>query len=348
MNIYADNLENQLQKGLLPLYLVSGDELLICEESCNAIRKSAKKQGHTEHLIFDISATFKWDSLTAELQNQSLFDEKRLIELRIPTGTIGKQGASFITNYCKNPYSNTIFLLHAGKLTKGSNSSLWYKSIDRIGGITTAYPIDEQNFPKWLMQRLKAREILIEKEALYLFCSLVQGNLMAAAQEIYKLEINNITHLTVEIVESRVADNARYTPVKLADACLTGDVVLAVTILQHLQEENRAIQQVYWSVLNDIRTLFRANQTYPKVNWMDLRVWNKRQHLMERALSRLSKKTIELLLHYSKLVEICSKGLIPWNTDWELLKELVVFFAKGDQPHILDYKLKREWQDQRS
>ena len=347
MDIQPESLNQQLATKLLPIYMVSGDEQLICSESCKAIIAAARSQGYAEKIVFDIDKSFKWDSIIAESQNSSLFSAKRIFELRVTSASLGTQGVAFLNNYCKEVDPDILILINIGKLTKATKNTKWYKTLNTIAGIVTVWAITEQSLPRWLSARLKAENIVIDSDALLLFSSLIQGNLVAAVQEINKFKIDNIVHITTAIIEQRIVNNSRYDQFKLADACLSGNLNKSLRILQNLRFEGMAIQAIYWSLMRDIKILYIAKYNTKPINWLAFGIWSKRQVVMQANLAKFSKLDLSQLLQFCKTIENAIKGIDKSIDCWVLLTELVVNISKKvgtiDKKFFIEHKWQRQF-----
>lgn len=219
MRLRADQLTAQLKKQLLPVYLVSGDEPLLVQEACDAIRAGAREAGCSEREVMHVDGKFKWDQLLASSAEMSLFAERKLIELRVPSGKPGAEGSKALVQYLAQPSPDNILLIVAGKIDKASTNSKWFKTIDKAGAVTQLWPIEARELPRWLQQRCGQLGLEIDQDALLMLGDRVEGNLLAAVQEIEKLRlITKGQRITAEDISDSVADNARYNLFALIDS----------------------------------------------------------------------------------------------------------------------------------
>ncbi|HEY6132143.1 MAG TPA: DNA polymerase III subunit delta, partial [Halioglobus sp.] len=225
MRLYPEKLAGHLQQQLLPVYLVSGDEPLLVQECCDQIRRRAREQGCGEREVIDGGiASFNWQELLHSAASMSLFAARRLIELRLPSGKPGAEGSSALCEYLDIASGEDVLLLVSGKIDKQSTNSKWYKALDQAGATIQVWPVDAKNLPRWLQQRVHAAGMNIDNDALQLLCDRIEGNLLAAVQEVEKLKLlATDTRITLQTVAEAVSDNARYNVFNMADTALQGD-----------------------------------------------------------------------------------------------------------------------------
>jgi len=302
MQIYPNTLEQHLSGNLLPVYLVSGNEPLQLQECCDAIRQAARRRGFEERLIHQADNTsFRWDDFSAESNALSLFASQRIIELRLGTKKAGKEGGAALTEYCSRcEPDGDILLVTIDQLDKASLNSQWAQSIDQIGGIIRLWPIEKQQLPQWIENRIKLAGLSIEPEALTILADRVEGNLLAAAQDIEKLKLytadNNI--ITVQTVMEAVTDSARFNVYDLADTLLAGHASQSVRMLKGLHDEGTEAMAIHWVITREIHLLLDIQSSvHAGVSLsqalMQNRVWKTRQRVVETAVKRLSKKRLE-------------------------------------------------------
>ncbi|MEE8380042.1 MAG: DNA polymerase III subunit delta, partial [Gammaproteobacteria bacterium] len=208
MKLYPEKLNAHLKGDLLPIYFFSGDEPLQLGEAADAVRRAAREQGYTEREVMHAERGFDWNELLAASNAMSLFAEKRVIDLRLPTGKPGKDGGAALVEYAERPPEDTVLLVSSGKVDKRSQSAKWYKALDKVGATLQVWPVDAKEMPNWLDQRLRSRGLQPERDAARLIAERVEGNLLAAAQEVDKLLLlNGEGPLSTEQVEAAVADS---------------------------------------------------------------------------------------------------------------------------------------------
>ncbi len=184
MRLRPEQLPARLQQQVLPVYLVTGDEPLLMQEACDIIRAHAREAGCKDRDLLQVDGRFNWDLLFAASAEMSLFAERKLIELRIPSGKPGTEGSKALIEYLAGPAADNVLLIVAGKIDKRSTSSKWFKALDKAGAVVQVWPVDARELPHWMQQRLAAAGLQIDTDALQLLCDRVEGNLLAAVQEI--------------------------------------------------------------------------------------------------------------------------------------------------------------------
>jgi len=337
MRLRPEQLSAQLQKGLLPVYLVSGDESLLVQEACDAIRACARESGCSEREVLQVDNRFNWDHLLASSAEMSLFAERKLIELQIPSGKPGTEGSKALIQYLEHSSGENILLIVAGKIDKQSTNSKWFKSLDKAGAVMQVWPVDARELPRWMQLRLSAAGLQIEQEALQLLCDRVEGNLLAAVQEIEKLKLLDTTGaITVADVGDSVADNARYNLFALIDSALLGDAATALKMLQGLRAEGAEAAVVLWGLSREIRLLYQCQteigrgQAQQRVLQAQ-RVWDKRKPVVGAGLARHNMADLAELLHRANLADQSIKGLAD-GEPWDHLGQLTLDLARGITP----------------
>ncbi len=290
MQINADQLARQLERGLAPLYLVSGDEPLQVEECSNAIRRCAEAAGCSEHSVFSVEPGFDWDGLRTATQSLSLFAERRLFELRLPTGRPGEAGAALLNELATTALADTVLLVITAKLDKTQRASSWVQAIETAGTHVVIWPLDAQKLPAWLTQRLAARGLKPAAGVVDLLAWHLEGNMLAAAQEVDKLAMLCLNgHVGLAEVEASLADSARFSVYQLVDAALAGNVVATRRILASLRTEGSEPILMLWALARELRTLAQMAQELARgkpENSVLARAWAQRRALVGKALRR--------------------------------------------------------------
>jgi len=334
MRVYPEKLAGQLQQQLLPVYLISGDEPLLVQECCDQIRQVARHAGCSDREIIDVSAPgFKWDEIIASAAAMSLFAERKLVELRIPTGKPGAEGSKALLEYLQvSEGSEDVLLVIAGKIDKQSTNSKWYKALDAAGATVQVWPVDAKDLPRWLQQRVSAAGMAIDNEALQLLCDRVEGNLLAAVQEVEKLKLLAADgQITAETVTAAVSNNARYNLFDMTDNALKGNAAGSLKMLHGLRGEGTEPAVALWALLREIRTLHQAQQAVdsgqnPQQALSALRVWKNRMGLMQGALGRHSRNSLKQLLEQATAVDGSIKGFAG-GKPWDNLETLILKLA---------------------
>ena len=329
MRLYPEKIANHLQQQLSPVYLISGDEPLLVQECCDMIRQKAREAGCTEREVIDTSAGgFKWPDILNSAASMSLFAERKLTEIRIPNGKPGKEGSAALCDYLELASGDDVLLVIAGKIDKQSVNSKWYKALDKAGITVQVWPVKSAEMPRWLQQRVRAANMEIDREALQLLCEQVEGNLLAAVQEIEKLKLlADDTRITVDTVTNSVSNNARYNLFDMTDNALKGDAAGSLRMLHGLRGEGTEPLVALWALTREIRTLYEAKRDCdkgqkPQQALTTRRVWKNRMPLMQSALSRHDSDSLSLLLEQAALVDGNVKGYASGNA-WDNLEQLV-------------------------
>ena len=343
MQVRADQLASHLQKGVRSLYTVWGDEPLLAQEAGDAIRAAARAAGCTERQVHTVmGAHFDWSSLLGASMAMSLFSDRQLIEIRIPTGKPGKDGSEALQRYCTALSDDIVTLVQLPKLDRTQQGAAWFTALDAAGVTVRVDPIDRKALPQWLAQRLAQGQQRVQggeagQRTLAFFADRVEGNLLAAHQEIQKLALLYPPgELTFEQIEGAVLNVARYDVFKLGEAVLAGQVARALRMLEGLQAEGEAAVLVHWTLTEDIRALKRVKVAVAAGKPLPMalregRVWGAKERLFERVVPMLSDATVAQLLEAAQVCDGLVKGLKhpDWPTDpWDGLKRLVLMLVQ--------------------
>ncbi|GAB2899274.1 DNA polymerase III subunit delta [Microbulbifer echini] len=326
MRINPQQLSQQLRKELVTAYIVSGDEPLLVQECCDQIRAAARKNGFEEREILHAEHNFDWGSLLASAGNMSLFAEKKLIEVRAPSGKPGDKGSKALQEFAALASQDLILLLILPKLDRSQLNSKWVKTLEGQGVLVQVWPVSAQEMPHWISQRLSAAGLSAEKEAVRILAERVEGNLLAASQEIEKLKLlNSGETITVEQLEHSVTSSARYSVFDLIDRALAGEAEKAVKTLQGLRAEGIEPPVVLWALAREVRSLLeiteKLEQGQPLARLVRIQ---KRQPLVQSALSRLGPPKLEALLLKARAVDSAIKGNTTHQSPWIGLLELTL------------------------
>jgi len=317
-----EQIQSQLEKELAPVYLVSGDEPFQLEQVSSAIRKGAQAQGHSDREIMHVDRSFDWQQLTASADALSLFAEKRLLELRLPTGKPGDAGGKALVRYCDNPPADVVLLIVAGKLEKAQQNTKWFKALEQAGVVVQVWPVEVGQLPVWIQQRMQLRGMQPTPEALAMLADRVEGNLLAADQELEKLRLlTGGGSVDAEQVAAAVSDSARFDVFSLVDTALLGDAERAVRILYGLRSEGVEPVLVLWALGREIRSLTGMSRALQQGQAMgqvlgQYRVWDKRKPPVQAALKRYPLKRWQGLLWQVGEIERVIKGQAagkPWD-----------------------------------
>ncbi|MBV8034240.1 DNA polymerase III subunit delta [Roseateles sp.] len=343
MQLRAEALAPHLSKGLARIYTVHGDEPLLAQEAADAIRAAARAQGFGERQIFTVAgAYFDWAPVLAAAQAMSLFAERQFIEIRIPGGKPGKDGSEALQRYAEAAPDDVLTLVTLPRLDKTQLSSAWFTALDGNGVSIRVEPVERRLLPAWLAQRLKAQGQSVPEgedgqKALAFFADRVEGNLLAAHQELQKLALLHPKgELTLADIEAAVLDVARFDVFKLSEAVLSGAVPRLLRMLDGLEAEGEAAVLVHWTLAEDARALARVRAALDAGKPLPLalreaRVWGAKERLVERIAPRLDATRAGALVQAAQVCDGLVKGLRhpDWPSDpWAALRRLALMLAE--------------------
>lgn len=332
MRLDPRQLPAKLRAGLAPIYLLSGDEPLLLDEARDAIHQATRKAGFGAREHYVVERGFDWDVLQRSLDNLSLFADSQLVELRLPTGKPGEKGARRLVALAANPPPDKVVVVITPALTGSAAKAKWVKSLADAGVWVPVRAPEAGELPGWLAGRLRAVGLEPDAEAVALLAARVEGNLLAAKQEIDKLVLLvRDGRVDVEAVRTAVADGARYDVFQFADAALAGDGPRAARILRHLEREGVAATLLLWSLVREILTLravaHRAGRGESLGRALAASgVWRSREALVGGAARRLGGKGARQLLHQAAVADLVVKGARP-GQPWHALLELSLALA---------------------
>ena len=336
MRLYPEKLADHLQQKLLPVYLVSGDEPLLLQECCDQIRQKARAENCNEREIIEGGASnFNWQDILHSASNMSLFADRKLIELRLPSGKPGAEGSKALCEYLDIASGDDVLLIVSGKIDKQSTNSKWYKALDKAGVTVQVWPVDAKDLPRWLQQRVRNAGMSIDDDALRLLCERMEGNLLAAVQEVEKLKLLAAgSKITMQTVTEAVSDNARYNLFDMADNALKGNASVSLRMLYGLRAEGTEPPVVLWALVREIRTLYEAQldcdsgqSTQQALS--SRRVWQNRMPLMQAALARHNTHSLSLLLEQAARADGSIKGFAD-GKPWDNLSRLVMTLCRAN------------------
>ncbi|MEY2684663.1 MAG: polymerase subunit delta [Pseudomonadota bacterium] len=341
MQVPAPQLATHLQRGLKPLYTLHGDEPLLQQEAADQLRAHARQQGYTERTVFTVTgAHFDWSAVLAAGAERSLFADRQLVEVRIPSGKPGKDGSQALQSLAEavSGQTDTLTLVLLPRLDGATQKSAWFTALDGAGVSVRVDPIERAQLPTWIAQRLQHQGQRVSggeegQRTLAFVADRVEGNLLAAHQEIQKLGLLYPTgELSFQQVESAVLDVARYDPFKLAEAVLDGQPARVQRMLDGLHAEGEAAVLVHWALSDDIRALWRVKHAVQAGRPLPMalreqRVWGAKEKRFERVVPRLSVAQVDGWLQDAHRVDGIVKGLKAeaWPSDpWQALHRLAM------------------------
>ncbi len=332
MRIKPEQLQTHLKKNIAPLYTLFGNEPFLIMEACDLIRKHCHHQGYHARQVFTVGQHFSWPDLMHASNSLSLFEERKIIDIRIPSGKPGREGSKALESYCQTLPDDTVTLITLPKIDKSSQSTKWFKTLEQKGLMLAIYPVERAQLPRWIQHRLSLQQQKADTNTLQFFADKVEGNLLAAYQEIQKLELLYPPGtLTFEQVKDAVLNVTRYDVYKLSDALVTANMARYTRILSGLQEEGIAAPLITAVLTDQIRTLItickgmQAHQPIAQI-MKNTRLWGDRQNIMLSLAKRLGLQSLTLiLLHIAKIDQI-SKGVTQGDV-WNELSRLGLHFV---------------------
>lgn len=333
MSAKAFDFNWDLSRPLQPLYVVHGEEELLRIEAVDALRSAAVAQGYTNREVHVVEADFDWSAFMLTSASMGLFADLKLIELHIPTGKPGKVGGEMLVRFANGLPEDTVCVVVLPKLDKSQLQAKWFVALADAGAVWEAKAVDEHALPAWIEARLRHFDLTIEADALALFANRVEGNLLAAKQEIDKLTLlYEAGHrLTLEQAEAAVADVARFDAFQLAQAWMMGDVPRVIRLLDGLQADGDAPVLLLWAVAEDLRMLIRLTaalrqgQSITQVR-NNLRLWGKKQDWAQQAQARIRPERLIEALQECAAIDRMIKG-VQQGDAWEKMRILLLQLA---------------------
>ena len=329
MNIPADRLPAHLARGLAALYVVVGDEPLAAQEAGDAIRAAARAAGHTERIIYSVQGRYNWQGIFADGDNFSLFAERRLAEIRIPSGKPGVDGAKALETYAARLPADTLTLISLPGLDWKTMQSRWFAALAKSGVVVEAKPVERTALPGWIERRLARQDLRADRAALEFLADQVEGNLLAAQQEIDKLALLLPPGaVTLADIEHAVADVSRLEADILQDALYAGDGARFAQVVADLKDSGEAVPAILWQAASAVQVLLRLKLAVSRGESLPglLRgLWGRdkqRAPQIERALGRLDPARIEAALTLLARIDRQAKGLERVGDPWDTLLEV--------------------------
>lgn len=339
MRIDAEQLPKQLERGLASLYTIVGEEPLLALEAGDRLRATAREQGYTERTLLVVESGFDWGSLGAAGASLSLFSERRLIELRIPNGKPGVAGAEAISAYCGNLAPDTITIVHLPAMDWKAVQAEWFQALDHAGTIVEARVVERARLPRWLAARMAVNGQNTDEETLQFIADRVEGNLLAAWQEVQKLALLfPAGKLDAGPVRKAVLDVARFDIDDASAALIAGNGAQFVRILDHLQAEGVGLPLVLWAVTNDLRGAYMLGRALDRglpvaAALRDAKIFGPRRNTMERAATRWSAAQLRQALVRSAGIDRMIKGL-GRGDPWDELRDLGLSLSAPARPPV--------------
>ena len=326
MQIKAEQLTAHLERELKPVYVVYGDEPLLVIEAADAIRAAARRQGFDEREVLTDLPGFNWTELRQAAGNLSLFGGRKLIDLRLPTGKPGRDGSAALIDYCQRPVRDTLLLVTLPGLDWVEEKAAWLKALNDAGVAIKLIPPKLAELPAWIAGRLRRQDQQADEESLRFIAERVEGNLLAAHQEIQKLGLlYPAGKLGLPQVREAVLNVARYDLDGLREALLAGDTVRIARTLEGLRQEGEAPLLILWAMTEEIRALVQVHAGLRERQPLEMllknaRIWGPRQSLFRRAVQRVSAHAAQTALSNAARIDRCIKGIEPGDLWDEFLR----------------------------
>jgi DNA polymerase-3 subunit delta len=321
VQLRANELEAQLARRLLPAYVIHGDEPLLAMEAADAVRAAARRAGYAEREVLESGRGYDWSEFAHAMGSLSLFAAKKIVELRLPSGKPGPQGSAAIGAYCERPDADQLLLVTLPRLDRASQSSPWFNALGRVGAVVDIWPIDRPRLPAWIAERLARQQQRASRDVLDFLAERVEGNLLAAHQELQKLALLAPPgELSMETVEGAVASVARYDPYDAAEALLAGDLTRYTRVIEGLRAEGEPPTFVLFVLSNALFALQEGNAE---------RIFNRTlRRAVEGAAQRFSPRRIARAIAAAAAIDRAIKGVAAAEP-WEAFLRLGLNFAGG-------------------
>jgi DNA polymerase-3 subunit delta len=332
MRLKPEQLVGALQKNIGAVYLFHGDEPLQIGELADLVRQAAKKAGFLQREIFSTDTGFEWSEITIAAQSMSIFGDKKVLDVRVPTGLFGNDGAKTLISYCEKLPADTILLITCGKLNAAGMKTRWFEAVDKVAITIQVRPLEGDELLEWLFKRLQQRGLNTDREGLLLLAERIEGNLLAAAQEIEKLYVlYGCITLSKEQIFEVVADSSRYDVFKLVDTILMGNANRIFRVLAGLKSEGVAPPVVLWGLMREARTICKIKIELQEGKSKDIvfrnhQIWDKRVSLVEKTLRRLSPAKLLDILTLCAKADRQAKGQESGDV-WETILAVCLLFA---------------------
>ena len=317
MQIKPQELVSHLKVDLAPVYLFHGAEPLLIEDSANLVRRVLKSKEYDERIIFTMETGFDWSRFFGEFDSLSLFAQKKLIELRLPTGKPGLKGAEILAEIAANPVEDTVLLIVCGKFEAGVKNTKWVKQISQSGVAVEHYAVAANQLLSWIGQRARKYQLTINNDASRLLAYYLEGNLLAIDQELKKFALlSKNKSITSELIQQGVEDSARFSIYGLIDSAVGGNLKRALRMLASLRSEGTEPVLINWALARETRVLLEMSADVSKGSSISAvlkqhRVWNNRAGLVESALKRLKLSELQSIHQRTAILDRMIKGREP-------------------------------------
>jgi DNA polymerase III subunit delta len=315
VQVKPEALAGHLDGALAPAYLIAGDETLLVEEACDAIIAAAREAGFTDRSVLQVDGNFNWNDVTQDAASMSLFAARRVIDVRVPGGKFERDASEVLRRFAERPPPETLLLIRTTRLDGKQRTSSWFKALDRVGAIVLFWPMDFKELQRWLTGRARRSGLTLQSDALALLAERVEGNLLAAAQELKKLELAGLkSPISLEALLSLLEDSAHYDAFDLIDSMLAGDGTRVSRMARSLREEGIAPFAVLGALTSQLRRIPSGSKGMPP----------QRQRLLRDFMARMgSLDSLERVLAECALIDAQAKGQIAGDA-WLSLEDLLL------------------------
>ena len=331
MKVYPEKLAQALSGGLSSIYIVSGDEPLLVQECCDSIRLAAREAGYSEREIFHVEAGFDWQEFIYSANSLSLFADQKLLELRMSAAKPGNEGARYLKEYASAPASTNLLLLSLPRLDQATQKSQWFKALEKAGVFIQVWPVASKDLPRWIDTRFKKAGLQASRDAVLSMAARVEGNLLAAAQEIDRIKlISQSPRVEVDAIEEGVANSARFDVFQLLDAALMGKASRCLKITDSLRNEGAEILYLSAMLAREVRSLVNMAEIMQhssvEAALQQGRVWQKRKPMVTACLQRHDLAALLKLQLNVNSIDPLVKG-VQAGDPWDALTRAVLLLA---------------------
>ncbi|MDW3094173.1 MAG: DNA polymerase III subunit delta [Gammaproteobacteria bacterium] len=326
MDLNVQQLNDHLDMALAPVYLVSGDEPLQVEESLTKIRAKAREKGYIERQVLYVERSFDWSQVTEQSSNMSLFGDKKILELRLPTGKPGIPGGKALQQYCEQLPDDVLLIIQSGKIEKATLKSKWVQAISQVGVFMRIWPLTGTDLVRWVQTRLKSEALSDDRQTAEYIASRVEGNMLAAAQEIEKMALLAIDNNDAD--QAWVSSQTKYNVFDLVDTILSGQRNKVIKILGQLQRESFAPNLVLWGLAELVRAvIYTSTQKRGKSKGVqNAFYYNKRNQLGVHA-NKFNREQLYTLLMKCGQVDQMIKGRASGDV-WQSFTDVALKLAR--------------------
>jgi DNA polymerase-3 subunit delta len=329
MRITLNQLKNHLHKGLQSLYIIMGDEPLLIDETCQYLNKLARKLDFNERQAHTVTSRFKWDAIFSSNQALSLFSDKKIIELHIPTGKPGREGSNELIEMSNSLNSDTLLIICLPKLNMSSQKAKWFQALEKQGVVIDIRAIRPQDLPAWVERRLSRFKLHTNHEGLQLIADYCEGNLLAAKQAVERLSLlSSEGEIALADIQASLSDNSHYDVYQLLDCILQQNCQRSLSVFNNLKACNTEASLILWVLTKELRLLLQLRAALDQKQnlaglWRQYGVWQQRQSLLQKHLKTYSQRDYQQLLHMAHQSDCALKGMSNHSV-WDILQSLVL------------------------